>query len=311
MKIAEFQRRAAQTDQTVKRDREPDSAHRRAPTREDVIPLLGLVGEVGGLLGEYKKLLRDGETHRRFKEEVAEELGDILWYVATVASKHGLSLEDVARQNIEKVQDRWGDAESRSTLYDDNQERSAQLPRKFSYSFEHRKENGVQRLHLIDLLDDQKRSMGDALRDNTYDDDGYRYHDIFHLTLAARFGWSPVYRKLLRRCAHVRLENRTPESVDDAEDGGRAQVLEEAIALTAYGYAAEHNFLEDSLAVDWQLLRSVKRITAKVEVRDRTTKEWNDTILCAFEIWRQLISHQGGVVSGNLRRGEIQFTPPG
>lgn len=310
MKLSEYQKRAAATDQTpsvaaaVREGEKPD------PTRAEVIPLLGLVGEVGSLLGEYKKLLRDGETHRRFKDEVAEELGDILWYVATVASKYGLSLDDVAKQNIEKVEGRWKDPAPRSKLYDDNQKEPARLPRKFSYSFEHREVDGVLRLHLIDLLDEQKRPVGHPLRDNTYGDDGYRYHDVFHLTLAARFGWSPVYRKLLRKCDHVGLENRKPDKTDDAEDGGRAQVLDEAIALTAYGYAAEHKFFESSTAVDWQLLRSIKRMTANVEVGDRTTKEWNDAILRAFEIWRQLIDHKGGVVNGDLLRGEIEFIPP-
>lgn len=310
MRMSDFQKRAAETDQNPALPAVANPGEKPDPTRAEVIPLLGLVGEVGSLLGEYKKLLRDGETHRRFKDEVAEELGDILWYVATVASKYGLSLDDVAKQNIEKVEGRWKDPAPRSKLYDDDQNGGSRLPRKFRYSFEHRQVDGVERLHLIDLLDDEKRPVGDPLRDNTYDDDGYRYHDVFHLTLAAKFGWSPVYRKLLRKCDHVALANRVPDEIDDAEDGGRAQVLDEAIALTAYGYAAEHDLFENSTAVDWQLLRSIKRMTANVEVADRTTKEWNDAILRAFEIWRQLIVHRGGVVSGDLRRGEIVFTQP-
>lgn len=310
MEFDEFQRRAAGTDQNPALAVLPGVGENPDPGRAEVIPLLGMVGEVGSLLGEYKKLLRDGETHRRFKDEVREELGDILWYVATVASKYGLSLDDVAKQNIDKVEGRWTAPASRSQLYDDNQEEPARLPREFSYAFEHREVDGVQHLHLIDVLDDKRRPVGDPLRDNTYDDDGYRYHDVFHLTLAARFGWSPVYRKLLRDCEHIELDHRTPNEIDDAEDGGRAQVLDEAIALTAYGYAAEHNLFENSTAVDWQLLRSIKRMTANVEVRDRTTKEWNDAILCAFQIWRQLKAHKGGIVSGDLRRGEIEFTPP-
>ncbi|MEQ1711401.1 MAG: MazG nucleotide pyrophosphohydrolase domain-containing protein, partial [Hyphomicrobium sp.] len=55
-----------------------------------IVPLLGLAGEAGELLSAYKKFLRDGPAHRLFKERVAEELGDILWYVANVATKFGL-----------------------------------------------------------------------------------------------------------------------------------------------------------------------------------------------------------------------------
>ena len=40
-----------------------------------IVPLLGLAGEAGGLLSEYKKYLRDGAAHRLFKERVGEELG--------------------------------------------------------------------------------------------------------------------------------------------------------------------------------------------------------------------------------------------
>jgi NTP pyrophosphatase (non-canonical NTP hydrolase) len=271
--------------------------------------LLGLVGEVGSLLSEYKKLLRDGEIHRRFKDEVAEELGDILWYVATVATKYGLSLDEIAQQNVDKVEARWKDRERPIALYDDDQDPKSRLPREFEYSFEHQNIDGTERLVLIDRLDPEHRRVGDPLTDNAYDDDGYRYHDVFHLTLAARFGWSPVYRKLLRKCSHVKLANRTPASTDDSEDGGRAQVVDEAIALMAYGYAAAHNMFESATSVDWQLLRTIKRMTEDIEVKDRTTKEWNDAILRAFEIWRQLRAHRGGIVRGDLRRGTIEFIP--
>ena len=64
----------------------------RVPTPADIegdlsliVPMLGLAGEAGGLLSEYKKFLRDGPAHKLFKQRVAEELGDILWYVANIA----------------------------------------------------------------------------------------------------------------------------------------------------------------------------------------------------------------------------------
>ena len=39
-----------------------------------MVPILGLAGETGELLNEYKKKLRDGDAHKRFPERVAEEL---------------------------------------------------------------------------------------------------------------------------------------------------------------------------------------------------------------------------------------------
>lgn len=80
--LAEYQRQATETDQR------PENAEEGL-----VIALLGLVGEAGSLLTEYKKWLRDGEAHRGFKSQVSEELGDLLWYLATIATRSGLSLE--------------------------------------------------------------------------------------------------------------------------------------------------------------------------------------------------------------------------
>ena len=51
----------------------------RVPAGDDAasltVPMLGLAGETGQLLSEYKKHLRDGDAHRLFKERVSEELG--------------------------------------------------------------------------------------------------------------------------------------------------------------------------------------------------------------------------------------------
>jgi hypothetical protein len=118
-----------------------------------------------------------------------------------------------------------------------------------------------------------------------------------------------VHRKLLRNAG--RIEHRKPATKDAAEDGGRAQVIDEALTLAAYGYAANHNLYENTTAVDWQLLRHVKRLTEGIEVGDRSTKEWNDAILRAFEMWRALRAHRGGIVRGDLRARTISFTPPG
>ena len=65
-----------------------------------MIPLLGLAGETGTLLSEFKKHLRDGESYEGFSERAEEELGDVLWYLANLASRLGLSLSEVAAKNL-------------------------------------------------------------------------------------------------------------------------------------------------------------------------------------------------------------------
>lgn len=308
MNFSEYQESAGGTDQNPVQPRVANGALPE-PQRDEVIPLLGLVGEVGGLLAEYKKLLRDGTTYRKFHEEVEEELGDILWYVSNVATKFGLSLENIARKNLEKTKDRWQKPGEKRPLYDEPFAENQRLPRLFEYSFEHVEVGGIKKLVLVDRLNGG--TTGNPLTDNTYEDDGYRYHDILHLVFGACLGWSPVWRKLLRNRKENGISKRFPAEVDDAEDGGRAQVIEEAIIAASYAYAADHGYLEGLSSVDWHLLRHIKQLTGNLEVKNVTAKEWNDALVRGFEIWRMLRTHTGGVVRGDLTTGRIEFIEPG
>jgi NTP pyrophosphatase (non-canonical NTP hydrolase) len=69
---------------------------------------LGLAGEAGEFANKVKKLIRDGSTGNgsvSFKE-IAAELGDVLWYVAMAADELGVSLEEIAWGNLEKLRGR-------------------------------------------------------------------------------------------------------------------------------------------------------------------------------------------------------------
>lgn len=73
-----------------------------------IYPALGLANEAGEVLGKIKKVLRDKEGN--FNEEnnkaIGSEIGDVLWYIAALARDLGLSLEDIANDNIKKLEDR-------------------------------------------------------------------------------------------------------------------------------------------------------------------------------------------------------------
>ena len=150
---------------------------------------------------------------------------------------------------------------------------------------------------------DAGNDVGNELTDNAYADDGYRFHDVLHLAHAVVLGWSPVLRKLLKH------KRKTIAKLDEVEDGGRAQVVEEAVAAATYEYAARHGFLAVD-RVDWGLLRLVKRLTQNFEVKVRSEAEWEEAILLAFRVWRQVRQHDGGRVEGDLVARTLTFTPP-
>jgi NTP pyrophosphatase (non-canonical NTP hydrolase) len=66
---------------------------------------LGLAGEAGEVADILKKALYHG--HKLDKAELSKELGDVLWYLAALASLHGLYLDDIAEQNIAKLRARY------------------------------------------------------------------------------------------------------------------------------------------------------------------------------------------------------------
>ena len=84
---------------------------------------LGLCGESGEVAEHVKKHIYHG--HNLDREKVAEELGDVLWYIAALADTVGVSLEYLARKNLAKLQERYPDgfseerSRSRSVSKDD------------------------------------------------------------------------------------------------------------------------------------------------------------------------------------------------
>ena len=66
---------------------------------------LGLAGESGEVAEKVKKLLRDnnGAMNEETKNKMCYELGDVLWYVSQMGVELGLSLEEIAEKNLEKI----------------------------------------------------------------------------------------------------------------------------------------------------------------------------------------------------------------
>ena len=73
--------------------------------QRQIIAALGLAGEAGEFANIIKKKTAHG--HVIDNNEIAEELGDVMWYLAEAASACGLELADIAKMNVEKLKSRY------------------------------------------------------------------------------------------------------------------------------------------------------------------------------------------------------------
>jgi len=85
-------------------------AEKGAFYEKDDVPYLalGITGEAGEIADHVKKMLRDDNGIMTEERETAllSELGDVLWYVARMAGRLGVSLDSVAHKNLRKIEDR-------------------------------------------------------------------------------------------------------------------------------------------------------------------------------------------------------------
>ncbi|MFZ5727310.1 MAG: nucleoside triphosphate pyrophosphohydrolase family protein [Pseudomonadota bacterium] len=294
MEFKAYQAQALQTDQVPAQDGDGDATSL-------VVPMLGLAGETGQLLKEYKKHLRDGPAHRLFKDRVAEELGDLLWYVSNVASKFGLDLDEVAARNLAKVRARWAAPHAIAPTFDAEFPDGERLPRQMTVRLVEER-RGLERPKVRMTINGE--TLGAPLGDNTYDPDGYRFHDVFHLAYAAVLGWSPNLRAFLQR------KRKSIPLLDEVEDGGRARVIEEAVSALAFDYARTHSFLEGISEIDYRLLRTIRSMTSHLEVAGATVADWERAILDGFAVWRAVLANSGGEIAVNLDTRQIDYLGP-
>jgi NTP pyrophosphatase (non-canonical NTP hydrolase) len=302
MELSDYQSAAQHTD------RLPLTGNESADRTARLVPLLGLAGEVGTLLAGHKKFLRDGDAYELFVDNVGEEVGDLLWYLANVAEKWGLDLNQLASANLTKTRDRWrtpGQSASRrrtAEFFDHDFPVTEQLPRTFSVEIRSvgRDQGGEERVE----LHWKGRKVGDRLGDNTHSESGYRFHDVFHLANAAILGWSPLARSVI-----FNRKRRDDNIVDAVEDGGRAIVIEEGMVAFLFEHARHHRWFEDVHDVDYAVLKTVRVMTAELEVRHRPLWEVEQAVLEGFRVWRQVRDADGGRVRGDLYRRSISFEP--
>jgi len=279
MEFNEYQKKAAKTIQRNSTDER----------LTEIVPFLGIIGEIGSVVTQLKIKFRDGESYVAYKKKLSEELGDVLWYLSAIATQNNLTLEEVAFQNLYKIHDRFlADDSDNYTDFDANYPEKERFPDEFEIQFVSFEENGKKKLKIIDKR--TGKPIGDPLTDNTYEEDGYRFHDIFHFGYLAILGWSPVLRKLLS------VKRKSNPEIDENEDGARSQITEELISLFIYHHALDHDLLKYSSSVDSGIIKKVQNLVMKTEVRDCSGKQWEKAILNSYEIFNKLKSNDGGRV---------------
>jgi NTP pyrophosphatase (non-canonical NTP hydrolase) len=296
MELSEYQRQAAGTDILAADD--------------ELLPLLGLAGEVGQLIAEYKKRQRDQVGYRAFRDEVHEELGDIMWYAAALARRNGFDLDQIASVNLDKTRGlfRAPGQLPPHELFDAGVSASQRLPAQLTVTFTETEEttDDGETLQKVRMYRGTQ-PVGDPLDDNSEHDDAYRYHDVFHLAHMAVLGWSPVMRSLLRR------KRSGNPAADRIQDGGRAIAIEEGLTAYVFTMAAQHSFFTSYAHVPPSVLKTCAKMTAHLEVAARSTGDWHAAILAGYAIFHQVVENRGGVITADLAQRRLSYDrpPPG
>lgn len=215
----------------------------------------------------------------RGSERVLELLNEIITELANTAGLLGLSLSDVADISVSKIKGHWlPDLSMPALQFDLEFPKHEQLPRQFSVDFVEVCHGGDRPDELIISMNDVH--LGDRLTDNNHQIDGYRYHDIFHLAGACYLGWSPVFRRMLKR------KRKSDPELDNVQDGGRAAVLEEAIVGQIFTYARQNNFLLGMERVDTDLIKLIQALVEGYEISVAEPWEWQQYIVESIEMFR-------------------------
>jgi hypothetical protein len=182
-------------------------------------------------------------------------------------------------------------------FFDSNFSEGEQLPRRFTVCFESIRVNTKAKTK----ISVNGVQMGDVIDDNSYEDDGYRFHDVFHYTFAALLGWSPCTRAMMKR------KRKSVPLIDEVEDGARATITEESISLMIFNRAKKTSFFLDAGRVSSALLKQIKEMTSTFEVSARSKKEWENVIVKAYELFRELVKHNGGVIHYDMMQQTATF----
>jgi NTP pyrophosphatase (non-canonical NTP hydrolase) len=227
-------------------------------------------------------------------------LANVLSHLVQAANEAEVSLEDAARANISKTEDRWPQERRYPALFDNSFPADEQLPRSLTIDiYERVGSNGKSYV----LQSCNGLFIGDRLTDNIMKPDDYRFHDVFHYAYAAVLGWSPVTRALLKR------KRKSVGRVDEGEDGARAVLIEEGIATYIFGVAKEFKFFADQEPGDLSLtlLKNVRQFVRGYEVHSSPLWLWEEAILQGNNAFRFLGENRRGRITVDVEKRSLSI----
>jgi hypothetical protein len=232
-------------------------------------------------------------------EDLATQLRRTWALLTVISNDANVCLRAAAERNTTKTRSRWPEERRYAPLFDDQFPEVEQLPRRLHVEFRERA-RGAQKAVILRCND---INFGDRLTDNIDDPDGYRFHDIFHFAHAVHLGWSPVVRALMR------TKRKSAPKIDEAQDGARAGIIEEAVSAIVFGRAKQLKFFAGLDHVDLDLLKTVKEFVEGFEVESVPLWQWETAILDGYRVFRALRDDGGGRVTLDLVERRLAYVP--
>lgn len=233
------------------------------------------------------------------KDDVRPRLRRVWALLSEISKDAGIALREAADRNIAKTRSRWPDEMRYVPLFDDSFPEEEQLPRRLQVEFRERS-RGPQGAVLLRC---NGINFGDRLTDNIEDPDGYRFHDIFHFAYVVHLGWSPVVRALMRS------KRKSRPDLDEAQDGARAAIIEEAVSAIVFSRAKQLKFFDGLDHVDLDLLKTVKEFVEGFEVAAVPLWQWEVAILDGYRVFRAVRDSGGGSVSLDIGGRQLVYIP--
>jgi len=254
----------------------------------DLDPALLVLGETTSSLFRLRN--RADDSHRRL-------LAFARAYLQALKAA-GVAFAEVVRKNIAKTKGRFAAPDFASLpTFDERFPEDQQLPQHFEITIDQRGKSPRSHLRMNGVF------IGDPLTDNILDPDGYRFHDVFHFAHAAILHWSPTFRALIK---HKRKDDPI---VDEAQDSGRAIVVEEGLTAWIFARAKELNFFAGQTGVSFDLLKTLQQFVSGYEVEACPLSLWEIAILKGYDVFRQVKQNNGGVIVCDRITRSIEYKP--